>query len=72
MENFNIPNNGKVKDLDNSFDYEYYGGSEKGEIEWRKNATLIKKSEVKQTTTDYKNRKIGHAALFSINDKLTA
>lgn len=72
MENFNIPNNGKVKDIeDQAFDYQLIGGNERGEREY-KNATRIKKSEVKNSTLDYKNRKIGHFALYSINDELAA
>ena len=72
MENFNIPNNGKAKDIeDQSFDFKLIGGNEKGERDY-KNATRIKKSEVKNSTLDYKNRKIGHVALFSISDKLSA
>ncbi|MBO7132242.1 hypothetical protein J6V85_03255 [Candidatus Saccharibacteria bacterium] len=72
MENFNIPNNGKAKDIeDQSFDFQLIGGNEKGERDY-KNATRIKKSEVEKSTLDYKKRKIGHVALFSISDKLSA
>ncbi|MBR2543430.1 hypothetical protein IKF03_02450 [Candidatus Saccharibacteria bacterium] len=51
--------------------FQLIGGDEKGERNYQ-NMTLIKKSEVKNTTTNYKERKIGHTAIYSIKDKLAA
>lgn len=54
-------------------DFQLIGGDEKGERNYsQENAVLVKKSEVKNATTDYKERKIGRVALFSIKDKLNA
>lgn len=61
-------------DIDTSdLGFELVGGNEEGEKAYiNKNAVLIKKSEVKNATTDYKNRKIGQVAIFSAHDRLAA
>ncbi|MBR3175998.1 hypothetical protein IKF26_01185 [Candidatus Saccharibacteria bacterium] len=56
-------------DVDTSnFDYQLYGKSEEGEIAYK----LIKKPEAKDSTLDYKNKRIGHVAIFNREDKLVA
>ena len=67
-EALKLPN--KVIDADWTV-FQLIGGDEEGESKY-KNMTLIKKSEVKNTTTNYKDRKVGHTALYSIKDKLAA
>ena len=60
-------------DIDPKIEYELIGGDEKGEMNYiNKNAIPVKKQEVKNATTDYKTRKIGHTALFRYKDKLVA
>ena len=71
-ETFNIPNNGEVVESDWT-NFQLVGGNEKGEREYKNNAILVKKSEVKNANTDYKRtRTIGRIALFSSKDKLAA
>lgn len=73
-----MPNNiQEFKIPTNPDDFQLVGGDEAGESEYfnetvPEDAELIKKNEVKNATTSYKNRKIGHTALFSLNDKLAA
>ena len=51
--------------------FQLIGGSEEGEREYV-NATLVEEKDVKNATTNYKNRKIGHLALFTPRDKMSA
>ena len=69
-----VVDSGWRDDIDPSdLGFELVGGNEKGEKAYiNKNAALIKKSEVKNPTTDYKNRKIGRVAIFSAHDRLAA
>ena len=56
-----------------ALDFELVGGGEAGERQYQNhNAELVRKSEVEDTTTDYKHQKIGRKALFGIGDKLAA
>ncbi len=61
-------------DIDTSdLGFELVGRNEEGEKAYKNNnAVLVNKSEVKNATTDYKNRKIGRVAIFSAHDRLAA
>ena len=69
-ETLKLPN--EVIDADWT-NFQLVGGSEKGEQSYKNEAAvLVDKKEVKNATTNYKNRKIGRIALFSFEDKLAA
>ena len=70
-EKLKLPTEVVDSDWKDDIDFQLIGGSEHGEANY-KNMTLIKKSEVKNSTTNYKDRKIGRVALFSLRDKLVA
>ena len=70
-EKLKIPTEVIDSDRKDDIDFQLIGGNEEGERKY-KNMTMIKKSEVKNATTKYKERKIGRMALFSMNDKLAA
>lgn len=73
IQEFKIPTDNSEVDKSEMQDdaFQLIGGSEEGEREYV-NATLVEKKNVKNATTAYKNRKIGHFALFSSSDKMAA